>query len=360
MSWYTICMNEGPDTNHKRKNSAEAISSEHTEFEVFVEKYEKVARFAALAGAIAVTGYVAKEVSAEYDAVLEHEAYVTSVLSVEEFAEYNTLKSTLEEKYGELVLERLVAGDRAAFKERGSERPDTTFEGFENDSALGDIVNIDYYPDFTFTESFGLYPEGWINGEITKVIVKDGNEAPREDGNVHNGYHNPVNSFIIIYNVSDRFSESTQFSVSSFHEYMEHTFAHEAAHANDWETKQGLNILERTQFLQKVTNRMSSDTAYSAQSLADGSDYWRSYDDGTEKGFRRMAKEYWAEICAAYFTNPRSFKTKSPEDFALVQEMVAKTDSDFDILDPERGAYSQMTGLPNEKWLLDIQKLKDQ
>lgn len=351
-------MQEGLNTHYPEKNGTAENITKNKDYEVIVEKYQKVARYAALAGAIAVTAYAGKEVYAEHDSVLEHEAYITSMFSEEEFDEYRTLKNTLEEKYGEATLERLVSGDRAAFQEQGIERPKASFTGFENNSELGEVANIDFYPDYVFTESFGMYPAGWIDGEITKVVIKNGNETTEEDGNIIAGSHNPENSFIIIYNVSDRVSDSSQFQAVLFHEYMEKTFAHETAHANDWETKQGLNILERAQLLSKVTDRMSSDTAYSAKTLADGSDYWRSYDDGSEAGLRKMAKEYWAEICAAYFTETRSFQSENPEDFALVQEIVTKSDSDFDILDSERGARNQWTGQLHEKWSADLQRLK--
>jgi len=346
-------MTEKPNFTQKLEHSPDSNAEKH---EVMTEKFEKIARFAGVAGLVGLAAYMAKETYTEYDSVIEHEAHVESVLTAEEFQQYTEIKVVLEGVYGEAVFERLIAGDRAAFMERSQELVETKFEGFDNDSHLGEIANIEHYPDYVFTESFDLYPEGWINGEIAKVEIRNGDEAPTEGDNVHGGHHDSRSSLIVVYNVSDTIA-AADFSPAQFDEYMQHTFAHEAAHANDWETKSDLTILERAEFLQSVTDRMSSDTAYSDKSLQDGSDYWRSYADGTQEGLRKMAKEYWAVISAAYFTEPHSLQADSLEDFELVQRIIAKTDSNFDITDSERGAYNPMTGSVRDKWLDDVQEI---
>ncbi|MFH1236475.1 MAG: hypothetical protein V1685_06100, partial [Parcubacteria group bacterium] len=42
--------------------------------------------------------------------------------------------------------------------------------------------------------------------------------------------------------------------------------------------------------------------------------------------------EYWAEICAAYFTEPEKMKSNNPEDFALVDRWVKLQDPGYDTV----------------------------
>jgi len=351
-------MQEGPRLNLTTKSShtERAVSGE--KMQATSEKFEKMVRYAGLAGFITVASYVGKETHLNYQTTLANEAHVVNALSAEEFEEYTNIKDSLKNQFGEPMIAALVTSDRMAVEKPESEKTTPVFEGFENESALGEMANIYFYPDFAFTESFGMYPEGWLNGEISKVIIKDGNEARQDGGNVVSGLYYSNNSSVIIYDASKRFADPATFPMAIFHEYMRHTFAHEAGHANDWESKNDLTLLERAQFLQRVTERMMSKDAYSDKSLAGGLDYWRSFDDDSGEGARSMAKEYWAEICAAYFTEAERFKEQYPEDFALVQEMITRTDNDFDIFDPERGAFDPKTGLPRDKWLADVQELR--
>jgi hypothetical protein len=349
-------MSEKPNQIQKSEESTEN-NLETGKFEIHREKFEKIARFAGIAGMIGVAAYSAKEVYAEYDSVLDHKTHIESTLTSQELQEYQTLKLSLEDYYGEEVFDVLVAGDRAAFETQSTIDQKPSFEGFDRESEFGEMANIDFYPSYVFTESFGMYPEGWLNSEISQIIIQEKSDNSHEDGSIEGGSYNMESNFVVIYDISDEFSIDDTFFSESFHDFMQHTFAHEAGHANDWESKGDLNILERAQLLQSVTDRVLSDTAYSDKSMMDGSDYWRSFDDGTEAGLRLMAKEYWAEICAAYFTKPDSLHAAYPEDFELVQRMVLKTDSEFDISDPERGAFDPVTGEVRDRWVADVQEL---
>lgn len=332
------------------------ILKENKKFQEIHDRFERKVKYSAFVGLVGVSAYAGLEEYVERQTFEKHENHIQATLTAEEYQQYLGLKEVMIDIYGEKVVEEIIKGDLAALDAQDENRTEPVFGGFDRDSHLGKNASIEHYPDYVFTESFGMYPQGWLAGEVSSVKIEDGNEARVSGDNVQGASFHPSDDFVVIYDISDTISED-EFNPHSFDKFMQDSFAHETGHANDWQTKIDLNALERFELLDSVTQRMMSEDAFSDESLADGSDYWRSFDDGTQDGFSVMAKEYWAEIVAAYFTEPDILQSDYPLDFALVQEVIEKTDNSFDIFDPERGAYNVMTGQRNEKWSEDFERL---
>jgi len=341
----------------KPEKEESEITAENKKFQEIHDRFEKKVKYATIAGLVGVSAYAGLDEYIEHKAIEKHETHIGMILDADEYQRYLGLREVMADIYGESVVEQIIKGDMAALEARelgDVSRPD--FRGFDRVNHLGENGSISHYPNFVFTESFGMYPQGWLSGEISSVAIEDGKDARVTGDNVQGATFHRSDDFVVIYDISDTFS-AEDFNLQAFDTFMQDSFAHESGHANDWETKIDLNALERFELLDAITQRMTSETAFSDRSLADGSDYWRSFDDGTQSGFDLMAREYWAEIVAAYFTNPQILQSEYPLDFALVQDIVEKTDTEFDILDPERGAYNTTTGQRNEKWSADFERL---
>src|SRR3989344_351136 len=113
---------------------------------------------------------------------------------------------------------------------------------------------------------------------------------------------------------------------------------HELGHVNDWESDMDLNIVEREELLCEVYKRMNSATAFTRQDK-----YHESFVDGTKEGLYNAAKEYWADICAEYFWNPKFCQNSYPEDFKLVDKFVKKNDPTYNVFS-DRGIFDPRTG----------------
>lgn len=344
------------EKNRESQKDKTEILNKNKKFQEIHERFEQKVKYAAIVGLVGVSAYAGLEEYVERQTLEKHENHIQTTLTVEQYQQYLGLKEVVLDIYGQAVVEEIMKGDLAALDAQNENRAEPEFDGFDRDSHLGGNASIQHYPDFIFTESFGMYPQGWLAGEVSSVKIEKGNKARVSGDNVQGASFHPGDDFVVIYDISDTISED-EFNPHSFDKFMQDSFAHETGHANDWQTKIDLNALERFELLHSVTQRMLSEDAFSDKSLADGSDYWRSFDDGTPYGFSVMAKEYWAEIVAAYFTEPDTLQSDYPLDFDLVQEVVRQTDDGFDIFDAERGAYNVMTGQRNEKWSNDFDRL---
>ncbi|MBI2035203.1 MAG: hypothetical protein HYT12_00790 [Candidatus Liptonbacteria bacterium] len=97
--------------------------------------------------------------------------------------------------------------------------------------------------------------------------------------------------------------------------------SHEIGHANDWGSDNEMNFSERFDLLLAMRERLRSEDRHI-------SDYVENIkNEDKQKELYLKASEYWAEICAAYFSDPANLNYK---DFALVDAKVKKYDPEFD------------------------------
>lgn len=324
------------------------------------ERFDKIAKWSKIGGLVGLVTYIGAVAVDSYESSekdFQYRHYIESVDETEK-GEYDRIKDKIQQELGNRVIEKIETGDRLAFGRRELPIKTPDFIGFHSNDTV-----LDGMPEYFFTEQFNLYPKNWLNGQIDKVEVKP---MPREnvtaDGNVRGGIFTEDQfngaSTTIIYDIRTQQAINSDVYLGDLSDYFKETFAHEAGHANDWESRSDLSLTERAQMLELVLNRVNSTDAYSDKSLNDGLDYWRSYDDGTESGKERAVSEYWAVICAAYFVDPSKLKSESPSDFALVEKYIKRSDPNFDIFDKERGAYNQFTGEVRDKWKDDVLALK--
>ncbi len=249
-------------------------------------------------------------------------------------------ESQIREFFGETAIRDIEYGDKLSYlkKEKGEERKPPELEGF-----LGrGWTNTHKY---TFTEKYKYYPRGWINGEVGKVeyvdsLKKIGSEGRLKGGQFGRGGLFTPEPVMYLYRHWEKIGDDEYCPVKS------ETVAHELGHANDWENDMDLNLLERQELLIGVYKRLQSENSYHR---SDGG-YHEDFLDGTVEGSYRAAREYWADICSEYFSDPQSFRDKFPEDFELVNIYVLKNDPSFDVFDENRGAFDRTTGKLKEFW----------
>ena len=61
-------------------------------------------------------------------------------------------------------------------------------------------------------------------------------------------------------------------------------------------------------------------------------------------------KEYFAEICAGYFSDPESFEKKHPKDYLIVDGWIRKVEPDFKPREAVGTAFSATTGEISPIW----------
>jgi hypothetical protein len=109
------------------------------------------------------------------------------------------------------------------------------------------------------------------------------------------------------------------------------TLAHEMAHNFDWTNLAVTSFEERMDLLQAIGERIGSKDRLK-------SDYVETIKNEAKQEERYLkAQEYWAEICAAYFSHPKEMNYK---DFKIVDNWMKKFDQKWNVGDKnaERGA----------------------
>lgn len=172
----------------------------------------------------------------------------------------------------------------------------------------------------TLREVLETFPQTWIHGEIGSIRQTDEIDKVSKSYGIE-GYtfascsdlNEPkIRAAITFYRQSQ---ESDAFHVIS-------VLGHEIAHTNDWDSDNEATLEERTNLLLAIAGRLEADDRYM-------SSYVESIknDDKQLEKFRK-AKEYWAEICEAYFGDPDSLHY---EDFRVVDEYVKRGDPNFAV-----------------------------
>ncbi|MFA5841032.1 MAG: hypothetical protein WC847_02045 [Candidatus Paceibacterota bacterium] len=281
--------------------------------------FKKIGKVGLAAGALFVAGEAVKSVNKD----IEYNRHITSSFNPEQLKQKETNETEIKKIFGYGAVSQINEGDQNAYFQNKEEKKDPELKGFEG-------KNFSVEPKYLFTEKYGAYPKGWISGQIKQIkfisSIKETSRGHSKLGGFQGGnvylYTNPELSggTIPVDNT---------------------TIAHEFAHANDWDSDINLNILERQTQLLEVHKRLMAPDAFGKDDI--NSDYLPHL-NGTRDGLLRAAHEYWAEICAEYFTNPESFLKDHPNDFKLVDSFVKKKDPAFDIFSKNRGAFDPHTG----------------
>ncbi len=293
----------------------------------------------AATGALVSSIFVAAEMKEEYFGKKgEYRDHISRTLSPEEREEKNELMDRVASDFGEDAKERIEKGDMVAFFEKQEARKMPELHGFDKEKE-------ESFKKYVLTDNYLLWPKGWLDGEVGEVAYN-----PKEvSGHTIKGQEAIVGGFFMKIEKSPTSSypaivlngeQGTDLQV----------ITHELAHANDWENDMDLNILDRAKLLLAVKERIENQAKHAQGLDQDQRDYYQSYGDGTKNGEYRAAKEYWASICEKFFNTPENFQKASPEDFALVQEYARKNQSDFNVLNENRGAFDPKTGEIKTVW----------
>lgn len=322
----------GVNTNNQKEVSVDEIENNlEALFGKSIRCFKKWGTMGITIGSLLLAG---KFVSDLEDKDSEWLAHVNTSLSEGDIQNKKIYESKINEIFGKEVLVRIEDGDRRSyFEKKEQERKTPEISGFMENG----MNNIHKY---AFDEKYNFYPHGWVDGEVGKIIYEDslkGMEAHKDHILGGEFVHKPFASkpSILFYK-----SSSSKNTEANFKTVKTSTIAHELGHANDWESDMDLNLLERQELLLKVYERLTSTNTYHR----DADEYHETFMDGTKDGTLKAVSEYWADICAEYFTSPESFQKKYPDDFNLVDNQVKKNDPTFDIFNNNRGAFDPQTG----------------
>ncbi|MFZ2975504.1 MAG: hypothetical protein WA055_02635 [Candidatus Moraniibacteriota bacterium] len=155
------------------------------------------------------------------------------------------------------------------------------------------------------------FPKGWTFGSIKKIDWKnkiDADESFKEYGMKGSS-------------AAGTASRNGELSIITLGSSFLSVLSHEIGHYNDWKSK-NLNMVESSELVLKIGERIKSEGRYK-------SSYVESINNpDKQKENYYKATEYWAEICEQFFTDP----TQLPdEDFAIIYNVISKTDPDFSI-----------------------------
>jgi hypothetical protein len=164
-------------------------------------------------------------------------------------------------------------------------------------------------------------PEGFVEGEVIRIGFEDEVLPAREDYHLHAGAETAATA---------GGGTSAERTVITFWRGAKDNrsdwiwgdaMIHEIGHANDWETDLQLDDAEKAELKKRVIERVQAPDRFKS-SYVEGI----SNPDKTAE-LESKAKEYWAEIVAAYLNG--KLDPFGP-DGELVAEYIAKNDPDFD------------------------------
>jgi hypothetical protein len=200
-----------------------------------------------------------------------------------------------------------------------------------------------------------FFPQGWVDGKISSISY-----APKEvfaNGDLPTMAENIPNdkkSSIVFYKIStapavsgDEYKRYASLSLALS------TLRHEICHSNDWLSTSKYSVIDRAELLASIALRTESADAYAGHQVETKGKvmpYHASF--GNSEIYQRHTsyREYFADVCSAYFLNPVHFKEAHPKDFELVDSWVKKTDPDFKGRRLSESPYSDITGKINLTW----------
>ncbi|MCH7492682.1 hypothetical protein IID19_03800 [Patescibacteria group bacterium] len=211
------------------------------------------------------------------------------------------------------------------FPERGTIGPDTTVAtGFEN-------VEMD--PDSFMKLCRETYPNNWVTTEIDSIIYKVEDESA---DSLRSDKYNLGEGWTEVGKARMKEGDIASVNLSGRRNIADvlETFGHELGHVNDWEYDNTLSPADKIKLFHAITKRFLE-----GENLFP-SDYVESIDNpDPQRNMEIKVQEYWAEICAQYFSDPSNFQDNYPEDFALVDDWVKKQDPVFDPIESRAQRY---------------------
>lgn len=306
----------------------------------------KLAKWSRIATLVAATFLPVGVVVYEHEKDVEYDQHVESFLSQSQKERLEVLSKEVGNSVGKDYLEKIIAGDKAAFFERKNNKPEKpiTAEGFESlgldQSQISGILNGN------------LFPKNWIIGEIDEVKYVSGfwDKMGQEFGpkgvmaNFHKSEGAKGNTMVFFDKDFNESLSDLKGKKEDTLSYIKYLIGHESAHANDWETDRQSSILERLELISAVIHRMESRDAF--RSVGSILHKEREYYDSKENIIGK-AQEYWAEICKVYFEAPLFLKGVCPKDYKLVDDFVRKQDPLFDALKNADSIFFNKEGNPN-------------
>lgn len=296
-----------------------------------LERFRKWGRLGAMVGVLFVGGERVATAEGSY-------SNTTSGQQVEKVGEVGRSERELTKMFGKEVVDDLRFFTTAGQAEKEKQHQKTRIVGIENSGMKDPQIFLQLWD-----EEGGTIPKGWLSGEVTEIKFSSGTgsqgsvegdvdmrEAAYYDGGtVRIGADNSRPIIVHSQVEHPHFNEEDRDNLPYFYDDI---IAHELGHANDWINDVESTFEERTDLFLAVCERVKSEDRYMDQKYIDlgVGQYYASYDDGTTEGFKQAAKEYWAEIVAAYLTQPSNLQRDFPKDFALVDGVVKKSDSNFD------------------------------
>ena len=169
------------------------------------------------------------------------------------------------------------------------------------------------------------FPKNWVNREVTSISQRAQSVGEKlatllgglgADGEVvasASMAYESEKAEIVFYGVTSKLP--MQYIANDF-------LTHELAHANDWESDIEMNEEERDRLLLQISERLDADDRHKSEYVES-----LTHRDKRVQKYAK-AKEYFAEICAVYFSNPEILHVK---DFEIVNAVVKKHDPEFDV-----------------------------
>lgn len=240
----------------------------------------------------------------------------------------------LREQFGDLTVFWL---QQSAELSKGVKRETPQIKGFKK---LHPSFNNEYFQRI-WNEKY--YPKDWINERIGKIEYV-GSKLDSEEWSTYASYRRSEKKRgnVRFFKPSGSLPEDiSSIDVNNVINALDHYFAHEAGHANDWE-EEDLDFRNRVEFLHEVTQHCFQEDAY-----RDAGKYIESIknDDPQAEKYCK-AIEYWAMSCEQYFTSPDTFREAWPLEFDLVDKYVKKEDPDFNVFEKTRQKEAVIDNLP--------------
>lgn len=156
-------------------------------------------------------------------------------------------------------------------------------------------------------------PKKWTKGEITSIKTTTNKE------DLKTSYSGALATFN-----NDTKKILFDFDIAKTQErgYNVYALSHEIAHGNDFMTDADITWKERYRLYKEIKERLKSENRFKTNYLVELEE---KFDEGDYK-FIPLAREYWAEICAQYMSDPTRLHI---DDFKLVHEFVIKNEPDY-------------------------------
>lgn len=173
-------------------------------------------------------------------------------------------------------------------------------------------LNEDFFVDAETIKKImkETFPKGWTFGSIKNINWE--NEIEADETLKEYGLEGAS---------AAGSASSSELSIITLGPSFLDVLSHEIGHYNDWGSK-NLNIIESADLALRIGERLKSEGRYKSSYVE------KINNPDKQKENYYKADEYWAEICQQFFTDP----TQLPdEDFAIIYNVISKTDPNFSI-----------------------------